>query len=191
MALNTNKLYILGGLEAGSWKYNREVEMERDNMSDLLNIFKNVLNNYSTAPTQSSETSNTNNDNSNNTTNNSLDITPEMISQLASNLKNQYSKNSSSDNINENITTNSNSHSNHNSPNNNSENNLNIDFDTILKIKNMMESFNQIDDNKSNLLYSLKPYLRESRQRKIDQYVNLFKLSGIAKMIKQEKGDLK
>ena len=71
MALNTNKLYILGGLEAGSWKYNREVEMERDNMSDLLNIFKNVLNNYSTAPTQSSETSNTNNDNSNNTTNNS------------------------------------------------------------------------------------------------------------------------
>ena len=175
----------------GSWKYNKGVEMEKDNMSNLLNTFKNVLNSSSTTPAQSSETPNTNNDNSNNNT--TLNITPEMISQLASNLKSQSFKNSSSDNINENITTNSNSHShsNHNSSNNNYENNLNIDFDTILKIKNMMESFNQIDDNKSNLLYSLKPYLRESRQRKIDQYVNLFKLSGIAKMIKQEKGDLK
>ena len=177
----------------GSWKYNKGVEMEKDNMSNLLNTFKNILNSSSTTPSQSSETPNTNNDNSNNNT--TLNITPEMISQLASNLKSQSFKNSSSDNINENITTNSNSnshsHSNHNSSNNNYENNLNIDFDTILKIKNMMESFNQIDDNKSNLLYSLKPYLRESRQRKIDQYVNLFKLSGIVKIIKQEKGDLK
>ena len=164
--------------------------MEKDNMSDLLNIFKNALNNSSTTPAQSSETPNTYNDNSNNTTtNNTLDITPEMISQLASNLKSQYSKNSSFDNINENITTNSNSS--HNSSNNNSENNLNIDFDAILKIKNIMEAFNQKDDNRSNLLYSLKPYLRESKQRKIDQYTNLFKLSRIAKMIKQEKGDLK
>jgi len=173
----------------GSWKYNKGVEMEKDNMSNLLNTFKNVLNSYSTTPTQSSETPNTNNDNSNNNT--TLNITPEMISQLASNLKSQSSKNTFSDNINENITANSDSHSNHNSSNNNYENNLNIDFDTILKIKNIMESFNKIDDNKSNLLYSLKPYLRESRQKKIDQYVNLFKLSGIAKMIKQEKGDLK
>ena len=173
----------------GSWKYNKGVEMEKDNMSNLLNTFKNVLNSSSTTPTQSSETPNTNNDNSNNNT--TLNITPEMISQLANNLKSQSSKNSFSDNINENITANSDSPSNHNSLNNNSENNLNIDFDTILKIKNIMEAFNQKDDNSSNLLYSLKPYLRESRQRKIDQYVNLFKLSGIVKIIKQEKGDLK
>ena len=167
----------------------REVEMENSNISDLLNDFKNVLNNSSTTPAQSSEVPNT----TNSASNNDLNITPEMITQLANSLKSQSSKNSFSDNINENITTNSNSnsHTNHNSSNNNYENNLNIDFDTILKIKNMMESFNQIDDNKSNLLYSLKPYLRESRQRKIDQYVNLFKLSGIVKIIKQEKGDLK
>ena len=160
--------------------------MEKDNMSDLLNIFKNALNNSSTTPTQSSEVPNT----TNSASNSNMNITPEMITQLANNLKSQSSKNSFSDNINENITANSDSPSNHNSLNNNSENNLNIDFDTILKIKNIMEAFNQKDDNRSNLLYSLKPYLRESRQRKIDQYVHIFKLSGIAKMIKQEKGDL-
>ena len=159
--------------------------MEKDNMSDLLNTFKSVLNGSSTNPAQSSEIPNTTNSNSNN----NLNITPEMITQLANNLKNHSSQNSSSDSMNSNISNNSNS--NQNSSNNNSENNINIDFDTILKIKNIMDAFNQKDDSKSNLLYSLKPYLRESRQRKIDQYVNLFKLSGIAKMIKQEKGDLK
>ena len=125
--------------------------MERDNMSDLLNTFKNVLNNSSATP----------------------------------------SKINSADNVDTNITTNINSNSNNNSSHNNSENNSYLDFDTILKIKNIMEAFNQTDDNRSKLLYSLKPYLRESRQKKLDQYVNLFKISGIAKILKQEKGDSK
>ena len=72
-----------------------------------------------------------------------------------------------------------------------SSENSNIDFSTILKIKNIMESLNQSDDARSNLLYSLKPYLRESRQKKIDQYVNIFKFSGIAKLFRNEKGDSK
>ena len=53
----------------------------------------------------------------------------------------------------------------------------------------IIESFNQKNDTRSNLLYSLKPYLRKSRQKKIDQYANIFKLSGIAKILKNEKGD--
>lgn len=97
-----------------------------------------------------------------------LNITPEIITQLANTIK----SNSSS-----------------NDPNNTSSsgNNLDLDFDTILKIKNIIEAFNKKDDAKSNLLYSLKPYLRESRQKKIDQYINLFKLSGITKLLKKEK----
>ena len=100
-----------------------------------------------------------------------LNITPERITQLANTIK----SNSSS-----------------NDPNNTSSsgNNLDLDFDTILKIKNIIEAFNKKDDAKSNLLYSLKPYLRESRQKKIDQYINLFKLSGITKLLKKEKGDV-
>ncbi len=97
-----------------------------------------------------------------------LNITPEIITQLANTIK----SNSSS-----------------NDPNNTSSsgNNLDLDFDTILKIKNIIEAFNKKDDAKSNLLYSLKPYLRESRQKKIDQYINLFKLSSITKLLKKEK----
>ena len=152
--------------------------MEKDNMSDLLNTFKSVLNNNSTSSSQLSETAD-----------NKLNITPEMITQLADNLKNQTSQSSSSDNTNPNTNTNTNINSNHNSSNNNFENNINLDFDTILKFKKIIESFNQKNDTRSNLLYSLKPYLRESRQKKIDQYANIFKLSGIAKILKNEKGD--
>ena len=82
------------------------------------------------------------------------------------------------------------SHDTNNTSSSNSGNNLDLDFDTILKIKNIIEAFNKKDDAKSNLLYSLKPYLRESRQKKIDQYINLFKLSGITKLLKKEKGDV-
>ena len=159
--------------------------MERDNMSDLLNTFKNILNNSSITPSQTADNSDTIENNSNN----NMNITPEMITQIANNIKNQSSQSSSSDSINTNKNLNFNS--NHNPSNNNSENTINLDLDTILKFKNIIDSFNQTDDSKSNLLYSLKPYLRKSRQNRIDQYVNIFKLSRIAKILKQEKGDLK
>ncbi len=142
--------------------------MEKDNMSDLLNTFKNVLNN-SSANTSENITTN----------NNSVNISPEMINNLAKSLKNSnFQTNQSTDNIN-----------NKSSSNKDTENNSNLDFDTILKIKAIMESFNEKDDIRTNLLRSLKPYLRKSRQKKIDQYVNFFKISGITKLFKKEKGE--
>ena len=52
-----------------------------------------------------------------------------------------------------------------------------IDINTILKIKQVMESMNSNKiDPRSNLLMSLKPYLKESRKKKVDQYVQLFGL---------------
>ena len=52
-----------------------------------------------------------------------------------------------------------------------------IDINTILKIKQVMESMNSNkNDPRSNLLMSLKPYLKESRKKKVDQYVQLFGL---------------
>ena len=65
----------------------------------------------------------------------------------------------------------------------------NIDFDTVLKIKSIMETLNKKDDPRSNLLYSLKPYLRETRQKKLDQYVNLFKITEVTNLFKNDKGD--
>ena len=52
-----------------------------------------------------------------------------------------------------------------------------IDINTILKMKQIMDSMNSNkDDPRTNLLMSLKPYLKESRKEKVDQYVKLFGL---------------
>ena len=56
----------------------------------------------------------------------------------------------------------------------------NIDMNTILKMKQIMEKMNQKkDDPRSNLLLSLKPYLKPSRKQKVDQYIQLFNMGSI------------
>ncbi len=74
---------------------------------------------------------------------------------------------------------------------NSSANTSNLDFDTIMKIKSIMDTLNNNNDPKSKLLYSLKPYLRRSKQDKLDQYVNLLKISQVADLFKNNKGDVK
>ena len=45
-------------------------------------------------------------------------------------------------------------------------------------MKKMIDSINSNkNDPRSNLLLSLKPYLKESRKKKVDQYIKLFGLS--------------
>ncbi len=56
----------------------------------------------------------------------------------------------------------------------------NIDMATIMKIKNIMSKMNsKKDDPRSNLLLSLKPYLKPSRKEKLDQYIKFMNLSSI------------
>ena len=67
-----------------------------------------------------------------------------------------------------------------NSKYDNSDNsNVNIDFETIMKMKSMMEKLNNKDDPRANLLLSLKPYLKNSRKEKVDQYIKLFNMSKV------------
>lgn len=75
------------------------------------------------------------------------------------------------------------------SSNNNSKNsnNLNIDMNTILKMKSMIDDINFNNDPRANLLQSLKPYLRETRKDKLDQYINLLNISKIAEIINHNK----
>ena len=54
-----------------------------------------------------------------------------------------------------------------------------IDFETLLKMKSIMEKMNNNNDPRSNLLLSLKPYLKDSRKEKIDQYIKLFGMSKV------------
>ena len=60
-----------------------------------------------------------------------------------------------------------------------------IDLDTILKIKNIMEKLNSSKSNSgSNLLLALKPFLRESRQSKVDNYIQLLKILPLLESLK-------
>ena len=45
---------------------------------------------------------------------------------------------------------------------------------------------NNKNDPRTNLLYSLKPYLRDGKKEKLDQYVNLLNVSKIAEILKEE-----
>ncbi len=103
------------------------------------------------------------------------------------NLINNFTSNSSSDN-----SSNTSGNDSNNTNNNTNENhNFDIDFDTILKLKNIMEAFNsKKNDPRANLLLSLKPYLKESRKSKLDQYVQLLNMSNVFELLKDSGGDL-
>mgnify|MGYP000431237175 CR=1 FL=1 len=146
--------------------------MAEDNFSNIINNFKKMLNNNNNSPNNinSSTTQSENQEN--------LNITPEMISNLTNMLKSNNSE------------TEKQTESNSNNTNKQQDSTFNnIDFETIMKIKSIMETLNKKDDPRSNLLYSLKPYLRESKQKKLDQYVNLLKITEISNLFKNGKGD--
>ena len=74
------------------------------------------------------------------------------------------------------------SESSYNYDNYSSANNSNasgIDMETLLRMKSVMDKMNSKDDPRSNLLMSLKPYLKESRKGKVDQYIQLMNMSKI------------
>lgn len=134
-----------------------------------------------------------------------VNISPEMINNLVNMLKNNSnsdnnnaaernnkSENNQANNINlGDILSKMSSDSSDNASQNSSASNSSIDFETIMKMKSIMETLNSKNDSKSNLLYSLKPYLRKSKQAKLDQYVNLMKISQVTNLFKTEKGDTK
>ena len=105
-----------------------------------------------------------------------LNISPDMIDNLVKMLKNSGINDSSNSNVNHENIENSNNSSN------------NIDFETIVKMKSILDNINNSSNQDSNLLYSLKPYLRKSRQAKLDQYINILKISQVSKLF-SNKGD--
>lgn len=78
------------------------------------------------------------------------------------------------------------------SNNNTSFDTSGIDFDTILKMKTIMDSMNNPqNDPRSNLLKSLKPYLRDSRKSKVDQYIKIFSMGKVFEAFNPLGGDKK
>ena len=108
-------------------------------------------------------------------------IPPEMMQNISSMMNNNNTNNS---------TENSNNNINSSSENNNSSNNnfdfSNIDINTIMKMKSVMEKLNDNNDPRKNLLSSLKPYLRDSKKEKLEQYANLLNVAKIADLFKND-----
>ena len=111
-------------------------------------------------------------------------------SHISSNIKsNGYSNHSSnsSNNSSSNSNTNngrySNSSSSSGSGNINNINNGSLDINTMMNIQKMMSMLNsKSDDDLTNLLFALKPYLRNQKKEKIDEYVKLFRMGKMAEL---------
>lgn len=115
---------------------------------------------------------------------------PENIKNILENMTNSQNTNTNSScasNPNNSV------NSNNQTDSNNSNIFNNIDINTIFKLQNAMNSINSDKQNESrtNLLLSLKPYLKESRKNKVDQYIQLFKMEKVFEILNPLGGDKK
>ena len=102
---------------------------------------------------------------------------PDDIKNMINNFSNSASNSNSNNNSSDSNDSNTSYSNNNNSNNEESSFSPDIDINTILKMKQVMDAMNtKKDDPRANLLLSLKPYLKESRKEKVDQYVQLFGL---------------
>lgn len=156
-----------------------------DKMDDLFANVKKMVDSGNIPPEiqqmmSNLKNSNNSNVNGNNNNLNNVDlnnilsqVSPEMLNNLSTMLQSSNSNNSSDYNSSS-------------SPNSNNYSGFNIDMNTMMKMKNIISSMNQKNDPRANLLNSLKPYLRDSKKDKVDQYVNLLNMTKIADSMKND-----
>lgn len=119
-------------------------------------------------------------------------IPPDAMKNLSelmnkNNESNQSSANSNNDSNSSNSVSN-NTNSQGNSTNSDFANNFdfnNIDINTMMKVKSMMEKMNNSSGPRNNLLQSLKPYLRDEKRSKLDQYSNLLNMANLMELFNQ------
>ena len=61
----------------------------------------------------------------------------------------------------------------------------NIDMNTLMKMKSIMEKMNSNTNPSTNLLQSLKPYLRDEKKNKIDQYSKILNMTNLMELFNQ------
>ena len=65
-----------------------------------------------------------------------------------------------------------------------------IDMATLMKMQSIMSKMKSYDnDDMSRLLLSLKPYLRDEKKDKIDEYIKLIKMGRLTQVIESLGGD--
>ena len=108
-------------------------------------------------------------------------VSPDMVNNLFNMLNNSNASNNA----------NSSSDSSNSNDSQSSENTSGIDIETIMRMKTIMDKMNAKDDPRANLLQCLKPYLKESRKSKVDQYIQLMNMSKIMEVFPFMGGDKK
>ena len=81
-----------------------------------------------------------------------------------------------------------------NMPNSNQNQNAvpDIDMETLMKLQSIMSKMkNSENDDMSKLLLSLKPYLRDGRKDKVDEYIQLIKMGKMTELFNSFGGDKK
>ena len=123
---------------------------------------------------------------------------PDNIKNILNSMNNSNNTNNNTTTSNINSTNTSQNNTQNQKQNNNSNNNSynpfgDFDMNTILKMQKIMNSMNndKQNDYRTNLLMSLKPYLKESRKNKVDQYVQLMKMGKIFEIMNPLGGDNK
>ncbi len=157
-----------------------------DDIKNLVNNFQNQ-NNSSSSNVQSTNNRNVSNNYSNTQNTNSRNYT---------NMKNSSNYNSTNSFNTYNTGNNNNSFNNtqNNSVRNNSGDSQapNIDMETLLKLQSIMSKMkNSSDDDMSRLLLSLKPYLRNGKKEKIDEYIQLIKMGKMTQILNSFGGEKK
>jgi len=129
--------------------------MNNEDMSDFIQKLSSMMNNSNT---ENHTNSDTNQDMSSN-----LDETSyENLQNILSNMNFNSGNNENTDNS------------------DTYNNNFNFDFETIMKMKTVMDKLNSTKNSpEANLLLSLKPYLNNNRRQKLDQYMQFLNITKV------------
>lgn len=127
--------------------------MNNEDMSDMIQKLSSMINN-----SNNSDNQNMDNDISSNSNETSFENLQNILSNMNFNSNNSEDENSNRD----------------------TSNSFNFDFETMMKMKTIMDSFNSAKNSpEANLLLSLKPYLNNNRKQKLDQYMQFLNLSKV------------
>lgn len=154
-------------------KYSSTYSQRNNNMGNSRQNYNGY--NQSNSSSQNNNSRNNNYGNSNSQNNNSSNGNSSFdINKLGDLLKN-FQSNSS----------------NQNNTNNGNSGFPDIDIETMMKLQNIMSKMKSAnnDDDMSKLLISLKPYLRNEKQEKVDEYIKLIRMGKITQAFDLFGGD--
>ena len=115
---------------------------------------------------------------------------PDNVKDIFSSMMNNSSNASNTSNV---SSSSRSSNASGSSTNSNTNNDFsNIDLNTIMKMQQIVKSINsEQSSSRVNLLRSLKPYLKPSRQDKVEQYIQLFNMEKVFEMMNHDGGGKK